>query len=626
MKLLLLFVIIFNTTFYAQSIDKESIKKSKDYYYGEASSENGKEAEDIALSRLTKQISVTVSSSFERTLNETSENLQETVQDILKTYSTATLKNVETIKNSNGGVVDVFMYISKKEVEKIFAERKKLIYNIYLSAGEYERNNNYAGAIKNYYFALLLMNSIPEQNIVYENINFTTEIPKKINDIIANTKFYLKKDTKLNDKERELLFDVTVFNKKANLLDFSFWDGLNQVSVQVMDGEALFNLIGSSINFDRLDVSIKYSYYESRNEISTVGELWNVVQKPSFKNTKQILLKISDEKDRKIEITSIKKDVKTTNTKNDVEEKITPIKFNGSRKINLTNKENCNVLNEIAKQTEKIIAVLEKGNIQEVKKQFSDDPFVQDKITKMLKYNKLKIAAGQINADVNKTYEGWELRKIKIVNSYSSINKQTPEYMVLDFDDKGKIYDINFGIMDNLYSDFVEQGLYGNDWGNRQVIVKFVEKYRTAYLSRNIEMLDSLFADEAVIIVGRVFKKTKIKDMYKYTKLNEEQPDVRYMQYTKDEYLKNQARLFANQKDIYLGYNSFKILKKNKQDNVYGLSMRQYYQSTTYADEGYLFLLVDFNKEKPQIYIRSWQPQEWNDAALIKLSNFNLNQ
>ncbi len=626
MKLLLLFTLILNTIVFPQSFDKETIKKSRDYYYGEASSENGKEAEDIALSRLTKQISVTVSSSFERTLNETTEDLQETVQDILKTYSTATLKNVETIKNSNGGVVDVFMYISKKEVEKIFAERKKLIFNIFISASEYERNNNYAGAIKNYYFALLLLNSIPEQNIVYENINFTTEIPKKINDIIANTKFYLKKDTKLNDKERELVFDVSVFDKKANLLDFSFWDGLNQVNVQVMDGEALFNLVGSSIKFDRLDVSIKYSYYECRNEISTVGDLWNVVQKPSFKNTKQVLLKITNEEERKTDITSIKKDEKTTNTKNEVNENITPQKFTGSRTINLSNKDNCNVLSEIAKQTEKIISVLEKGNISEVKKQFGDDPFLQDKVTKMLKFNKLKIAAGEINAEVNKTYEGWELRKIRIINSYSSINKQAPEYMVLDFDDKGKIYDINFGIMDNLYTDFVEQGIYGNDWGNRQVIVKFVEKYRTAYLSRNIEMLDSLFADEAVIIVGRVLKKTKIKDMYKYTKLNDEQPDVRYMQYTKDEYLKNQSRLFANQKDIYLGYNSFKIMKKNKQDNVYGLSMRQYYQSTTYSDEGYLFLLVDFNKEKPQIYIRSWQPQEWSDAALIKLSNFNLNQ
>jgi hypothetical protein len=33
----------------------------------------------------------------------------------------------------------------------------------------------------------------------------------------------------------------------------------------------------------------------------------------------------------------------------------------------------------------------------------------------MLKFNKLKIAAGEINAEVNKTYEGWELRKKKIL-------------------------------------------------------------------------------------------------------------------------------------------------------------------------------------------------------------------
>jgi len=117
-----------------------------------------------------------------------------------------------------------------------------------------------------------------------------------------------------------------------------------------------------------------------------------------------------------------------------------------------------------------------------------------------------------------------------------------------------------------------------------------------------------------------------MKDVYKYSQLNEDQPDVRYMQYTKGEYLKNQSRLFKNQKDIYMGYNSFKISRKNKQDNVYGLSMRQFYNSTSYSDEGYLFLLIDFNQAQPQIYVRSWQPQEWSESALIKLSNFNMNK
>ncbi len=626
-----LFIILITSTLFAQTESKETIKNSKDYYWGESSSENDKEAEDAALSRLTKQISVTISSTFERTMQETNENLQETVQDILKTYSSATLKNVQSIRNSSGGMVNVFLYIAKSEVNEIFAERKKLINNIYSNAVDFEQDQNYAGALKSYYFALLLMNSIPEQNIMFNDKSLTTEIPYRINTIITNTKFYLVKDTKISDNERELEFLVEVFDKKANQLDFSFWDGLNQVNVQVMDGDAIFNLIGTSSQFDKLDVNIKYSYYECRNEISVVNELWNVVNRPSFKNTKQVPLKVTEKKEQiteiKKEIISSKDENKVNNSKTTfVEKENKPVLFKGTRELLLINKDSCKVLNKISDQTEKLISIFERGSSKSVNSMFPNDDFIRNKITDMMKYNKINITAGSITADVNKTFTGWELRKIKIVNKYSSLNKQSPEYMVLDFDDNGNLYDVNFGIMDNLYDKFVEQGTYGNDWGNRQVIIKFVEKYRTAFLSRNIKMLDSLFADEAVIIVGRVLKKTKMKDIYKYTKLNEDQPDIRYTQYTKDEYLKNQANVFKNQKDIFVGYNSFKIMKKNKQDNVYGLSMRQFYQATSYSDEGYLFLLVDFNNEQPQIYVRSWQPQEWNETALIKLSNFNLNK
>jgi hypothetical protein len=292
----------------------------------------------------------------------------------------------------------------------------------------------------------------------------------------------------------------------------------------------------------------------------------------------------------------------------------------------LINKDSCQVIEQIGRESEKLISILEKGSEKNAKNMYKDDSFLSKKIENVLKYNKIKIASGSVTANVNKTYNGWEVRKITVLNKYPTLNKQASEYMVLDFDSTGKLYDINFGIMDNLYEQFVEQGNYSDDWENRQVIFKFVEKYRTAFLSRNIEMLDSLFADEAVIIVGRVLKKTQMKDVYKYNKLNEEQPDVQYFEYTKGEYLKNQAKVFANQKDIYVGYNSFKISRKNKNDNVYGLSMRQNYQATTYSDEGYLFLLVDFNQKQPQIYVRSWQPQEWSESALIKLSNFNLNK
>ncbi|MGE5497021.1 MAG: hypothetical protein ACM3Q2_03080, partial [Syntrophothermus sp.] len=163
-------------------------------------------------------------------------------------------------------------------------------------------------------------------------------------------------------------------------------------------------------------------------------------------------------------------------------------------------------------------------------------------------------------------------------------------------------------------------------WGNRQVIIKFLEKYRTSFLIRDIAMLDSLFAEDAIIIIGKVLSKKYSGEMYKYIRLNDQQPDVSYMTYTKAEYLKNQKQVFKNQKDLFVGYSTFRITKKNQTPGVYGVSMRQNYNATSYSDEGHLFLLIDFNDNQPQIYVRSWQPQEWDDSSLIKLSNFNLNK
>ena len=66
------------------------------------------------------------------------------------------------------------------------------------------------------------------------------------------------------------------------------------------------------------------------------------------------------------------------------------------------------------------------------------------------------------------------------------------------------------------------------------------------------------------------------------------------------------------------------IVKKNNAQNVYGVEMRQSYASTSYSDEGYLFLLIDFNERDPLIYVRAWQPNEWDESSLVKTANFRI--
>lgn len=601
-----------------QSIN--SIKNSDAYYWGEAVSENVRVAEDHALSDMMNKIAVNVAASFERNVTESSDGITEQATKILQTYSTATLKNVEALRVKEGDKFRVLRYIEKSEVQAIFNERIKLVNNIFHKAEEFFSEDNLGDALKYFYYALILMNSVPEQNIHSGSINLKTEIPSRIKNIINSISLQVIDNKMLDDKERQLVLDVTASKKNVNNLDFTFWDGNNQIEVAVKDGKCIINLVGASVTFNKLEVSIKYEYYETRTHIKEVGELWDLVVKPTFANSQQIVLK---------EVTSstpLKREVakKDKGEYKPVIVEDTPIK--SSYNLHLTNSDSCKVLLKIANSTLKFLNIVTSSNPAVNLNNSGYEPFLLNSIKDILKYNNIKIPNKEIYADINKTFEGWELRKITVVNNYKSLHKQTSEYLVLDFDNNGELFDVSFGIIDNLYEQFREQSAFGRDWRERLVMIKFMEKYRTAYLTRNMTTLNKIFAEEAVIIVGRLANRPHSKDMYKYLKITDEQPNFEQIQLTKKEFLDRQKNIFNMMRDIYLGFSTFKINKKNDQNGVYGLSLRQHYNSTSYSDEGYLFLLVDFNQELPQIYVRAWQPQEWDDNALVRLSNFKVNK
>ncbi len=627
-----IFILLFSMQVIAQ--DKQVITGSMDYYYGESVAEQEQEARDNALKQLIEQIAVKVSSFNDRELVENNGDLKDIYRSILKTYSNATLKNVQSIKRQTDKGIEVFCYISKDEVVKIFEERKALVRQIYEKGKECESDGDISDALKYYYFSIILMNSIPEKDIEEQSKNLIVEIPARINTIISYTKFSLNTDNKISEKEREIQFRINSFGKPVQQLDFSFWDGASQVSVKAVDGVGAFRLYSGSASFDKLNIEIKYNYYESRDEISEVADLWGLVVKPSFKNSQMVSLikgsvvqesslpDSSESKEKDKQITAAEEKANSAVKIESAGNGHTFQKYS----LEIINNNNCPVAEQITEGTEKLLEVLDSKNAGMIQTAFKSDKFIASKIAGLVRFNAPQVIQEHIKADINKTMTGWELRRIRVLTYYPTLNRQAGEYLILDFDTTGKLNDVNFGLYDQLYTQFVKQGEYGNDWGNRQVIVKFVERYRTAYLTRNMAMLDSLFADEAVIIIGRELRKGRKRDDFQYAKLNDAQPDYSYTQYTKKEYLKNQKKAFENQKDLFLGFSSFKISRKNDSDGTYGLSMKQNYTSSGYADEGHLFLLVDFQQTQPQIYVRSWQPHEWNEDAIIKLANFKLNK
>ena len=282
------------------------------------------------------------------------------------------------------------------------------------------------------------------------------------------------------------------------------------------------------------------------------------------------------------------------------------------------------VAQKITQSAVKFLNIIASGNKNQIRQTYKQDPFLRDKLLNYVSYNHPKPLSNTIKANMNKTRTGYELRKIRMLYNYPSLNKQTTEYLVLDFNDKGDLVDMNTSITENLYRTFVKQSAFSNDWERRQQIIKFVETYRTAYLTRDIETVDLMFAEDALILVGRKIKRKKLpENAVQFHKLGNE-PDYEYIKLTKKNYLNRQRKVFNAQKDIFLDFSSFDIVKKNNAKNVYGVEMRQSYASTTYSDEGYLFLLIDFTERDTLIYVRAWQPNEWSDSSLVRTANFRI--
>lgn len=172
---------------------------------------------------------------------------------------------------------------------------------------------------------------------------------------------------------------------------------------------------------------------------------------------------------------------------------------------------------------------------------------------------------------------------------------------VLQFTPAGLISEFRIGLASHRYNELLRQGQDDIDIANRENILQFVEGFRTAYNRKDADYLNTVFSDQALIIVGRVVQGTGQRSAY--------EQQVEYLQFTKDEYITRLRQIFRANAWIEVGFKDVGILRHPRYPDVYGVSLTQYYSSSLYSDVGYLFLLIDFrDPEKPMIHVRTWQP------------------
>ena len=190
--------------------------------------------------------------------------------------------------------------------------------------------------------------------------------------------------------------------------------------------------------------------------------------------------------------------------------------------------------------------------------------------------------------------------------------------VVVNFNTSGVITNICFTINKLQYARLMRSS-NPVDLYNRQILLDFVENFRTAYNRKDIDYLNQVYSDDALIITGRVLEKDG-KTTYSYTSQS------------KKEYLDKMKGIFANNERINIEFEDIKVSKHAKKD-IYGIVLKQYWNTYKslkekgYSDVGYLFLMVDLqNKDKPMIHVRTWQPNdpslEEDPGKIMNLSDF----
>lgn len=188
--------------------------------------------------------------------------------------------------------------------------------------------------------------------------------------------------------------------------------------------------------------------------------------------------------------------------------------------------------------------------------------------------------------------------------------------VTITLDNQGRISDFVISMGMHQYASMMKGAKTLEDIDQRQQILHFVEQFRTAYCEKNKQFLEDIFSDDALIITGRVRQRQSVEKGISSV--------VEYTKQSKREYLDRLFQKFDRPNTyINVKFDDIEVEHTALQPDIYGVTVRQEWHSTGYSDTGTVFLLWDFtNKNKPQIYVRTWQPNE--DTHRFRITEFDL--
>lgn len=585
-------IITMALTVTAQGVD--GIKRNSSYLYGEGGGVTLQAAKEAALADLIQKISVTVHSDFtskERELNQDGNVTSDAeYQSIIRSYSTATLTNVKTIVLKPEPDASVFLYIAKSEIDRIFESRVAKAKEFVGNADEALKNGQIDDALRYYYWSYCLVKSLryPNEAKIFvdgQERSLLAWLPTRIDDVMGKVKVQSRR-TADNTYEITATYD----GRPVRSMDYTYFDGVDNSPVySILDGKGLVEL-RPGMAMDAVQLKLEYEFRGlSRNDSeveAVVGAMKPAVYRRAY---------------HRVALDGAASPAESTST--DV---------NGSMQSPLALTDMGTLGTAVMKP---VMQALRSGSIEQCRKKFTAEGW--EEFSKLMGYGKVTLM-DDIHLDYFADGDCVVCRGLPVscrFNRGRVFNEKLSFY--IDSNSKQITY-VAMGLGREAMNDVVLGHL---DWSekSRTRIVGFLEDYRTAYATKNLEYLDKVFDDNAVIVLGKRLQVAPQLNKEGY--MNNHR--VQFTQLTKREFLRNLRRQFQSKDYINLHFSQNRIYQLQKGVERYGIEIKQDYYSSNYGDTGYLTLIFDLtNPDQPVIHVRTWQEQPDPNFGVVSPADF----
>ncbi len=585
-------IITMALTVTAQGVD--GIKRNSSYLYGEGGGVTLQAAKEAALADLIQKISVTVHSDFtskEHELNQDGNVTSDAeYQSIIRSYSTATLTNVKTIVLKPEPDASVFLYIAKSEIDRIFESRVAKAKEFVGNADEALKNGQIDDALRYYYWSYCLVKSLryPNEAKIFvdgQERSLLAWLPTRIDDVMGKVKVQSRR-TADNTYEITATYD----GRPVRSMDYTYFDGVDNSPVySILDGKGLVEL-RPGMAMDAVQLKLEYEFRGlSRNDSeveAVVGAMKPAVYRRAY---------------HRVALDGAASPAESTST--DV---------NGSMQSPLALTDMGTLGTAVMKP---VMQALRSGSIEQCRKKFTAEGW--EEFSKLMGYGKVTLM-DDIHLDYFADGDCVVCRGLPVscrFNRGRVFNEKLSFY--IDSNSK-QITHVAMGLGREAMNDVVLGHL---DWSekSRTRIVGFLEDYRTAYATKNLEYLDKVFDDNAVIVLGKRLQVAPQLNKEGY--MNNHR--VQFTQLTKREFLRNLRRQFQSKDYINLHFSQNRIYQLQKGVERYGIEIKQDYYSSNYGDTGYLTLIFDLtNPDQPVIHVRTWQEQPDPNFGVVSPADF----